>query len=460
MKGVSGIIGGVVVIILLLLAVSLILAAMNYIYGVQQIEAKTIMSQLSQPHIAQVSPDSVMTSGRLIASYIIYPNGRIVVLNETVSGIKGFQTYLNGSPWAVIVFSNGQWVNVTSQSVTPPGVGYLSGSGSVPYYPNAIEPWNLTQLSKFMSEGFRYNTPIYSKIVISETYMGKTYNTTLNPTDPVVYGMGRVLSVPVKSTQGWLNFTLVYTKPIMPWDSQALGFAVIVQNSSNIQEVVYFRIIINSSYESLQNGYIQYYVNYGNYQFWEDPVYEPSYYHGGVMNTFYNYNESTTFSESVSQLLGPNTPWWSVWSFNSYPVFKVAIKFSLGEPAKVYLWRLSYNGSGFTWEKLYLPSINGTVTQVKYTWAFWFNGLVGYWYKVYYVDWRSVTQRSAWPVNVYTESVDGNNVYLLPLVPQVGSNILVVPQTGYIPPTYQSWWNYPSPPYIPDTLILNVTYSI
>ena len=477
-------------IILLLVTLSLTLAVLNYAYGVQQIETKTYMSQLSQPHVVQVSPDSVMASGRLLASYIIYPNGRVALINESISGIKDLETFLNGNPWAIIVFSNGQWINVTSQNYIPPGVGYSSSGQGVPYYPNPIRPWNLSQLVKFFSQGYTYNTPIYSEINVSYNAYNmtvepivygngrihyvivesnKTYIMTLNPTNPIVYGMGRILSVPVESTKGWLNFTMVFAQPVgslrasTPAILNNMSFALIVQNySSDFQEIFYFTIVLNNSNDR------SYAVEYGNYQYWTNPIYEPGYYspvnvvnEDWFMNTFYNYKESATL--------------YDLWQFGEYPVLKVAIKFSPGEPAKVYLWYLTFNGTGFTWKKLYLPGINGTIVPIKEAWV-WAGCCTINGYYVPYVDWGSVTQQNMWPINIYTESVSGfdnwtaNNGYgsavqLLPLVPQPGSNILVIPSTCYVPPSTISYfdggyWLDPSPPFIPDTLIVNVTYSI
>ena len=432
MKGVSGVIGGVVVIILLLLAVSITLAAMNYAYGVQQMEVRTIMSQLSQPHVAQVSPDSVMTSGRLVASYIIYPNGRVAPLNETVSGIRGFQSYLGGSPWAVVVFSNGQWVNVTNVQI--PGGGYgISGTGLVPYYPDPISPQNATQLGQLLQNGLKYNVPI-------------TINNTL------VYSYGRILAVPITSDSGWLNFTV--TNLGSDYYNNYLSFAVLVPNVTGNVVAIYLTSYSDlSHYTSVLNNGSWYRIpvystilGYGIYQF-DAPNYKPFF--GDFMNL--TYSPVTTLNNSVQ-------------------LIKVAIKFSPGQPVQMYIWAGYYNGSGISWYRVILPSIEAPLGSVigsskpiyywKYKWTCTFWNCVEnpvYQGQSWFTTWYDVTY--TWPVNIYSEyvnvvpnaefvtnwffgwSVSGYNIYGEPITPNLGSDMMVVPY----------WFG---------TAIFNVTYSI
>ena len=455
MNGVSGVIGGLVLLVIMTMSLALIMMSMTYNDQEQMVLSSNAVNQLTEPHVAQINSSAVMASGDVNASYIIYPNGQVQRIGQPVNGIRSFQAYLNGNPWAVVVFSNGQWINVTSQGVVPPGVGDLGEMQGVPFYPNYIYPWNLSQLHTFMTHGYVLNTPIYSKINDTEVYMNSVCNFTLNPTDPVVYGMGRILSVPVESSQGWLNFTMTYTLPT-EYAEWPLGFALIVQNSSNIEEIVYFEININTSnnYQEYTGNLVEniwYNVTYGIYQYyWELPPSFQTYYNNPNFLSFTPlYNESGI--DNTTDDLGTSALDWFMWICYNHPVFKVAIKFTPGEPARVYLWYLTYNGTGLAWEKLYLPSLNGTAVHTIsiYGWSF--------------KDWGSLTQQKAWPVNIYTGFVNGSTTYLLPLVPQVGSNILVVPSTGYIPPNQ----NGRTPngystglPLILDTLILNVTYSI
>ena len=440
MKGVSGILGGVVVVILLLLAISLTLAAMNYAYGVQQIEAKTIMSQLSQPHAAQVSPDSVMTSGRLVASYIIYPDGRVTLLNETVSGIKSFQSYLGGRPWAIVVFSNGQWINVTN--VQFPGNGHsVLGTDLVPYYPDPIDPQNATQIAQLLQNGLRYNLPI----IINNTLM---------------YGYGRILAVPVTSGSGWLNFTV--TGLGSNRYNNYLAFAILVPNATGNVVAIYVTSYSEVLYYNgvLKNGswyYIPVYssqLGYGIHQF-DALDYKPFF--GDFMNLTYNF---------VTNLN------------NSVQLIKVAIKFSAGQPAQMYIWAGYYNGSGISWYRVPLPSIKAPVgSLIGYSipieyWSYTYGTSI---YggrtviPVYQGTSWSTTWNMAytWPVNIYSEYVNtssthgsfvfngyfgwwvkGYDIYGEPLTPKLGSYILVVPY----------WYN--SYYVTGSTAIFNVTYSI
>ena len=431
MKGVSGIIGGVVVIILILLVVSLALVAMNYAYGVQQIEAKTIMSQLSQPHVAQVSPDSVMTSGRLVASYIIYPDGRIAFLNMTVSGIKGFQSYLDGNPWAVVVFSNGQWVNVTNANIGSTGFGVLgTGSYLVPYYPGHIDPNNYTQLVSVIYSGVRYNFPLYSHVnatfllsapydIISplHNYIKGSYkfvNATVNPSDPLVFTSGRILEVPVTTEDGWLNFTAVDLSYGL---EGSISFAVLIPNATNTivalhvgyyvyegqPNVTYYGPVYNNTV-ILQS---QYYGNlsYGIYQFIDSgrpsnspPIYIP-------ISSVYVLNPNISFT-----LYNSTAPVTSV--------IKVALKFSQGQPVQMYLWAGYYNGSGISWERLFVPGFNvSTGTMIGYSAP---KGVV-------------YNSKPLWPVNVYSVNIAYYNgpfvVYAEPIVLEPLNAIMVIPSS-------------------------------
>ena len=454
MKGVSGVIGGVVVILLLLIAVSLTLAAMNYAYGVQQIEAKTFMSQLSQPHVAQVSPDSVVTSGHLVASYIIYPNGRVAILNETVSGIRSFQSYLDGNPWAVVVFSNGQWINVSNVQIQSNNWLY-SGSHLVPYYPKPIDPQNTAQLAYLLVNGTEYNLPLFlvniSAIYIANTTYGNLTSVALdNLSNPFAYGFGRILEVPVVSEDGWLNFTAVSTSYYCP-----ISLAVLVQNTTGSLVVIHFNL----------TGLDQYNVSYGIYQYMYiiSPLYNPPAYYGIVFPNSYeplyvlDTNLTYTFrNTSVGQV---TFPYKNVYIFES-PLIRVAIKFDQGQPVQMYLWIGYYDSSGISWYRVLLPGFDvPTGSVIGYVNPVLSIGTVKVWVEGYYADWLLNETRPSWPVNIYSESFSGSYAYPVllnsvgipgyyihaePLVPEPGSAIEVVP-----------YWNSAA-----GTVIFNVTYSI
>ena len=437
MKGISGIIGSVVVIILLLIAISLILVTMNYAYGIEQTEVKTIMSQLSQPHVTQVSPNSVVTSGRLLASYIIYPDGRVAPLNESVSGVKSFQSYLNGNPWAVVVFSNGQWVNITNVQV-PSSNGGNSVSG-VPfltlYYPKQpFEPFNSTQVNEFLCSGTDYALPFYSRIYVKEQYTSQSgFNeyayVFLNPPDTPVFGVGRFLAIPVTSENGWLNFTVTYYPS---GNGGTLGypvsFGIIVQNAS-VVDVIYFAFCY--WWNSQQNSQA-FNFTYGIFQFVPQPA--PPYYE--YEYNAYNFTNSTTCCGNylMDTLVGTSG------KYVSYdPIIKVAVKFTPGEPAVMYLWIGNYNGAGFSWYKVILPTTQaplGTSVTIQPGWS-----------------WPDVT--NTFPVNLYSyneTTINGNMVATLePLVPVPGSTIEIV--------TFAPNPNYPSYG-VGGTVVFNVTYTV
>ena len=473
MKGVSGVIGGVVVIILLLVAVSLTLAAMNYAYGFQQIEAKTIMSQLSQPHVAQVTPDSVMVSGRLVASYIIYPDGRVAFLNETVSGIKSFQSYLDGNPWAIVVFSNGQWINVSGAESYADYNGFgILGTGSylVPYY-GSIFPWNQSALKSFLTSSLGYTYPLYSPITVNETYDGSYEGyVTINPSDPLVFGLGRILTVPVTSESGWLNFTITDV-PALGDSGQPVSFAIIVQNASGpLLDIIYFTFyyqqvvtgwhkVSPGVWEGTISGWA-YNFTYGIYQVWTNPSYfapPPGYDltrypYFMYVNLSYSFSNKTTNGDWLLERLTGTT----FFQLQYDPIIKVAVRFTPGEPAEMYLWIGNYNGSGISWYKVILPTSEAPVSsKANVNQVFISSGAglapIGMYYTV---SWPNVT--CSWPVNLYTEAPSNNvyyssvnwpeSIYLEPLVPRPGSTIEVVP--------------YTFSPLTEGTVIVNVAYTI
>ena len=463
MKGISGVIGSVVVIILLLIAVSLTLVAMNYAYGIEQTESKTIMSQLSQPHVAQVSPNSVVTSGRLVASYIIYPNGRVTPLNETVSGVKSFQSYLDGYPWAVVVFSNGQWVNVTNVQIpSSSDSNSVLGINLVPYYPYPIDPFIPGQLDEFLKNETGYNIPLLNcPLNITEEYNGNQYgHVVLNPSGTPVFGLGRILAIPVTSESGWLNFTITcipddyaYINPV--------GFAIIVQNASNpVLDIIYFAFRYwqewtpnrNSIYETFA-GY-RFNFTYGVYQAWIGPNgripigYNMSEFpYISLTNASYGFSNETSNGNYLLQTLTGST----YWLLQYDPIIKVAVRFAPGEPAVMYVWIGNYNGIGISWYKVIMPTSEAPVGSTAYAQPIYqgccWPQVVGYTYV-----WPDVTNTS--PVNLYTFVPSGNILFdnlpqyeiLEPLVPKLGSIIEVVAYT-YSPLTE-------------GTVVFNVTYTI
>ena len=430
MKGISGIIGSVVVIILLLIAISLILVTMNYAYGIEQTEVKTIMSQLSQPHVTQVSPNSVVTSGRLLASYIIYPDGRVAPLNESVSGVKSFQSYLNGNPWAVVVFSNGQWVNVTNVQI-PSSNGGNSVSG-VPFLtlddPYPINATSIPEVINLLRNGTRFDVPI-----------------TINNTISHAFGFGTIPAVPVTSESGWLNFTLYYCE--QAGQPQNISFAIIVPNASGPIEVIQFyydpsgyagygvqQVIIQtqSGMTSAPSGYIEFFV---------------------LPNSFYPY---TFFCNTLDyNFTEPTT--------SNMQFVRVALHFTPGEPAKMYLWIGSKTSSGFSWYQLSLPTSEAPVGSAATVY-------IQCCPSVAYANYPDVT--NAWPVNLYSLAPSGkatsagdwfpgnypnsyyyppSTIYLEPLVPMLGSEIMIIPSYEHICSSYCIYGS---------VVIFNVSYTI
>ena len=462
MKGISGVIGGVVVIILLLVAVSVALAAMKYAYGVQQIEAKTIMSQMSQPHVAQVSPDSVMASGRLVASYIIYPNGRVALLNETVSGIRSFQSYLDGYPWAIVVFSNGQWINVSNMQIQSDNWLY-SGSYLVPYYPEPINTGNSTDLAPLLTDGLRYNYPIaYSSLNVSFLYDSKIVNETLNLSDPLVYALGRILVVPITKTSGWLNFT-AYGNGY----GYATDFAVLVPNATGTWVAIHVEAYGAAGFGAIVGGYASYSWgyndSYGIYQYPCPPLPNTTY-------TFYNSTGNTVVRFIGYNLITPNITVPNITVDTIYNLVRVAIKFTQGQPAQMYLWVGQWNGHGISWDRVLMPSIEAPVGSVigvvKPVYYYQYkNTPYGYSIPIFaneswQTTWHDVVN-STWPVKIYSVYMNESsttiyvsngimgspenefNVYAEPLSPELWNVIEVVPSSDYS-----------------ETVIFNVTYSI
>ena len=467
MKGISGIIGGAIVILVLIVVVSLVLASLRYLYGVQQLEMRQAISEVSQPHIVQINATSVESSGELVVTYIIYPNGKVEKVGESVSGIRNFQSVLKDDPWAIIVFSNGQWVNVSdAQSYTGYNDFGVLGTGSylVPYYPHPIDPSNISQLRDFLTGGVSYNTPLYFPVNVTETYNGSDEGiVTVNPSDPLVFGLGRILEVPVTSESGWFNFTITNIQ-----SDQSIGFAIIVQNATGPLVVLYFKFsywqvvtgwhkVSPGVWEGTISGWA-YNFTYGIYQAWINPTDIPPGYTYSEWPYFMSQSISYEFSNGstegnwfLERLTGTSSL-----QLQYDPIIKVAMRFTPGKPAEMYLWIGNYNGSGISWYKVLLPSIEAPVgSEAGVGQVFIMNGVglapSGMYYTVY---WPNVTH-SSWPVNLYTEA-PGNNgtywpdnlpksIYLEPLVPRPGSAIEVIP---YMPYMYAG------------TVIVNVAYTI
>ena len=192
--------------------------------------------------------------------------------------------------------------------------------------------------------------------------------------------------------------------------------------------------------------------SYGIYQFINypasvPPLYIPVFYKSGyaLPGTPYVLNPNISYSFTNGSV--PYTP-----------IVKVALKFSQGQPAQMYLWYGYYNGSGISWKRLFLPSFNvstGTVIGLA-------NSIIaiqtyGIWEHEYVVgytaDW-CVTTEPSWPINIYSEYSGGWRIFAEPLNPQLGSDILVVPLTSYQYPPSNIYTT------LSGTAIVNVAYSI
>jgi len=206
-KGISSILGALVFLQILLISMLLIIHVINNetnitLKSVQRIQALSEYSPISE----NVENDTtyLYSTSTFTITHVIYPNGEIMNTSILVKNKVPVSQILNGSPWAIIVTSQGSWYNVTLLG----GSDNSQGNITFPNYHDYGEPLNGT-ISVSGSPSWNVLDGLVSVSPLSLVPVNITIG------DPTTYHWAltdAVLEVHPLSSDGWINIT--YFTPI------------------------------------------------------------------------------------------------------------------------------------------------------------------------------------------------------------------------------------------------------
>jgi hypothetical protein len=428
-----------------------------------------IQASLSAPKAYQIGDSALVSNGEVYVKYVIYPDGNVVNVSKPFRGYIDLENFLGGVPWALVVLSNGQLFNITRS--------YNQGLGgswglydALPYYAQyPLDPANVSTWYEISSKGLSAN-PVYTFFSIEPSYPSGEVR--VPPTVPT-FGDGTVAAVPVRSGYGWLNFT-VFSPPYTS--------SYFIKNSSDIEYQYFYTksslgvLLTNHSGTKIAIvvnwtivwGYIEWHLSKdgggsGPWYSYSPPhisiQYEVLQWNHGQFEYIYGYSNDSVSTVPAIKLLYPSSAGTHAPSEYFWFTLRVAIHFAPESPAQVYMWVGSYNGSGFTWSKLYFKELTGQPVPkvVTYYWPRSWSGE----YKpiVYWVNnWTAVTAGPSFPVNVYGIYVSASNLdpfsdksayYPTPIDLMPNSVILIVPANN------DNW-----PPTPPKTYVAYINSTV